>query len=242
MLEIAGTTYFFQLWGVFVLVLLVPVLWWLSSRWVRWKLPDRTPMAKVFATMGGTAILLVLSVIGMYWDVYLIGQRAKVLCEQTGLKVYRTVEAEGFLGENDIEYWNKYGFKYVEFEDRYVWPKPKFYRYTLDSNDQKRKEEVAAPISRYEFMQLERLPVAKKFPDNHFAKARLKIIDRVTGEMIAEYVFYNIYPGWVDGFFLSRTGLTFIPWSCRSDKSVGPVHKLIISTIKPAQLSRGGNK
>ena len=49
------------------------------------------------------------------WDVFAISREAGKLCsEQAGLKVYRTVEADGFLGDSSIEIWSKFGFSYVE--------------------------------------------------------------------------------------------------------------------------------
>ncbi|MGH8120044.1 MAG: hypothetical protein ACRESK_05445, partial [Gammaproteobacteria bacterium] len=57
---------------------------------------------------------LIIFLIG-YTDVIYISLKARKLCrEEAGLHVYKTVAAEGFLGDISIDYWAKYGFRYVE--------------------------------------------------------------------------------------------------------------------------------
>jgi hypothetical protein len=56
--------------------------------------------------VGGTTLgLLLLVAVGLFWDVYLIGQRAKELCQETGLVVYRRAGTDGFLGASDLRFW-----------------------------------------------------------------------------------------------------------------------------------------
>ena len=55
-----------------------------------------------------------------YGDVFLIARDAKRLCEtEAGMKIYRTVEAEGFAGVSSLGAWSERGFDFVEIEVEY---------------------------------------------------------------------------------------------------------------------------
>ena len=93
MITIFGTTYFTIGAGLIALALAAPLLFWFSLWLLRPNIEDK-PRAKRGLAVGGTTLaLLLLTAVGLFWDVYLIGQRAKELCAQTGLEVNR-IEAD----------------------------------------------------------------------------------------------------------------------------------------------------
>ena len=92
---------------VLLLIIIVPLLYRkvITKRW-------QSTRARVTATV---------TLCGLWWliaygDVLVIAIIAQRLChEQTGTKVFKVVETDGFLGNGDILYWHPYGFKYVEY-------------------------------------------------------------------------------------------------------------------------------
>ncbi len=88
-----------------------------------------------------------------YWETFAIALQAKMLCEtEAGIKVFRTVEAEGFLGTTDIEFWARRGFRYVESRGA----GRQMFRRTMEpvggkARPQIRRTEVENFLSKYEF-------------------------------------------------------------------------------------------
>ena len=79
MITIFGTTYFTIGAGFVVLALAAPFLFWFA-RWLWRPNVEDKPRRVRWLAVGGTALgLLLLLAVGLFWDVYLIGQRAKEL-------------------------------------------------------------------------------------------------------------------------------------------------------------------
>ena len=190
--------YFFPYFGSLVviallLIIIVPLLYGtvIAKRW-------QSIRARVMATVAlcGLCGLIV------YGDVLVIAVNAQRLCnEETGRKVNKVVETDGFFGGVGIMGWSSYGFKYIEtrgFPD---------VRVTLVAGEEVR-ERIAAPTSRYE--------LALEFKAAAFGVERNTelIRDRSNGEILGEHSSFAIYPGWVDGIFLGVTGFTFTPKIC----------------------------
>jgi hypothetical protein len=137
------------------------------------------------------------------------------------------VEAEGFLGATDIEYWSQLGFKFVEHEFL-----GKITRYSM-LNGKVAKEEPNTLLSKYEFVTS--LEVMK----TPFNRGRKMIKDRVTNEVLGEIVSFAIYPGWLDSRLLGLLGFTWSPAGCDGDymprpqKSMLNVTDLITAVIVP---------
>lgn len=146
-----------------------------------------------------------------FWDVYTIGRGADRLCqEQSGLHVYKTVEAEGFLG-GAAERWLKYGFSYIEggggkFMSRYTMQEGKVKHWRIDEF-----------ISRY----------AVGTGDNHkvitksISKSSEVVRDRDTKETLGDLVVFNIHPGLFDGILLKFVGSGPVVWHCGNEPPAG---------------------
>ena len=163
-----------------------------------------------------------------YTDVIIISLKARKLCrEEAGLHVYKTVEAEGFLGATDIEYWSQLGFKYVEHD--FLGKKT---RYSM-LNGRVVKEELNTLLSKYEFV------TTLEVIDAPFNRGIKMIKDRVTNEVLGEIVSFAIYPGWLDSRLLGLLGFTWSPAGCDGDyfprpqKATLNVTDLITAVIVP---------
>lgn len=174
------------------------------------------------------AFLWILAFLIGYTDVIYITLKARKLCrEEAGLHVYRTVEAAGFLGDINIDFWKKHGFRYVE--SIYQHKKNIF---TLHHG---KIIHVAVPdfISRYEYVR--NSPVLR----GAFERQNDIIRDRQTGEMLGEIVSFYVYPGWLDRRLVGLLGFSWSPPRCDGDYKPGPQKAtltyidLVKAVIKP---------
>lgn len=168
-----------------------------------------------------------------YWDVYQIAKETERLCrEEAGLHVFRTVEAEGFLGVFSIEHWASYGFRYVEYDLR-----GKKVRYTIVEG---KVEETLVDefLSRYEYVYDGGVPFGTSF--NRHSKM---VQDRQSEEVLGELVYFSVYPGWIDSRWLGWSGFTFTPRICDNDDppdltSAWSLTDLIKAVVKPVKEDR----
>jgi hypothetical protein len=131
-----------------------------------------------------------------FWDVYMIGRDADYLCtEQAGLHIYKTVEADGFLGGGG-EYWIKYGFSYVETGGI----GDKKYRYLM-RDGKIVVEEVPEYISRYRIGGETHIAI-----DKFIARTKYQVIEIRTNYILGELVSFSIYPGRWDQMIIGITG------------------------------------
>jgi hypothetical protein len=170
-----------------------------------------------------------------YTDVIYISLKARKLCrEEAGLHVYKTVEAEGFLGSTSIENWSKYGFRYVEsiYKDR---KKTIF----ILKDGKVVSETVPEFISRYEYT---RDSQVLKVP---FEREQDIIRDRQTGEILGDLVVFYVYPGWLDSRLMGLLGLSWSPPRCDGDYKPWPQKAtlyytdLVKAVIKPKPETQG---
>jgi len=196
----------------------------ICSRWLRW---------------GITLPLALLAAAAPILNVYSLSMGAQQLCRsQGGLHVYKVVEADGLIG-GSIEYWSKYGFKYVESGGG-----DKMNRYTMQ-NGKVVPQRIQEFISRYQFKTGDSHVVVGKY----FARSSEQVIDRQTNEILGELVHFSIYPGWLDNIALGVTGLGsgFTPWSCGDEPPQGRKDRLgyedvVMATIKPISANKGEEK
>jgi hypothetical protein len=171
------------------------------------------------------------------WDLYAIGVEAKRLCkEQSGLKVYRTVEAEGFVGSGLGKRLVEYGYQYVESGGD-----DKMSRYTARGGDIV-YERITEFTSRYWVKSGD----SHRVIGNHFSRSSDQVVDRQTGEVLGELVVIGIYPGWFDNVAIATTGggSGFSPWRCGEEPPPGRttelgLYDLIFATIHPPKPGKG---
>ncbi|MBI2994130.1 MAG: hypothetical protein HYY48_08150 [Gammaproteobacteria bacterium] len=182
-----------ELFVLFTVFIVTPVVYLCGLKSLRWR-------SRMFAICG---LWLAAIAIG-FTDVYLIAREARRLCTaEAGVRVYKTVQAEGFLGDSGIEYWANYGFRYVEAEFRGGNKR----RYEL--LDGKRKEsEISEIISRYE------VKTEFIYTIPHFTKIRTIVSDRHTGGIMGQLILFNIYPGRLDRNTVGGLGFTWTPPMC----------------------------
>jgi hypothetical protein len=211
-ITIFGTTYFTIGAGLVVLVLVAPLLFWFS-RWLwRPNVEDKPRRVRWLAIGGTTLGLLLLVAVGLFWDVYLIGQRAKELCQETGLVVYRTAPARSFVGSTDIQFWSRRGFEYLE--DTIAGK-----QYRIEIKDSK---EVRIPVlefaSLYELSPSSGRQASQGTSIDAFITPQVHTIrDRTSGEVIGLVSEYTIGRGWVDRLVISTTGFFAHPPVCGKD-------------------------
>lgn len=225
MIELFGTNYYIMFPSVIIFLffsfLSIGLVAGFKRHW-HWK--------KITAVSMGLIIGIFIIVFG---DVYLIGQQATKLCkEEGGLHVYKTAEAEGFIGTTYIEGWSKFGFQYVE--DQYGGKK---YRYVM-KNGAKEKIEIDQFIGKY-FIGGSRDVINKHIVRTSYSLSKLE-----SKEMLGEVVFFSIYPGWIDSRLVGASGFSFTPWFCGDknarDKNLSSTD-VIRATLKPVN-KKGVNK
>lgn len=164
-----------------------------------------------------------------FWDVYMIGRDADRLCnEQGGLHVYKTVEADGFLGGGSIERWSQYGFSYVESGGM----GDKKYRTSIQDGKVLTKE-VSEYISRYRLAGENHTPI-----HNSISRSSLQIVTRKNNEVLGELIYFSIYPGIFDGVLLKLLGSGPVLWQCGNEPQAGRKDTLgygdvVMAVLKP---------
>jgi hypothetical protein len=147
--------------------------------------------------------LLVGFIIAAYYDVVKIAHEAEHLCTtEAGLHVYETVEAEGVYGLWDIEYWSRYGLKWIEYSE----PGGRHFRLTLREGEP-RKERIDVLKSIFEYRSESHVPVSR-----HMEKSSEIIANRVSGSLLAEATYFHIFRGWADQ--ITDVGFKFTPPMC----------------------------
>jgi hypothetical protein len=232
---IFGTTYFTTGAGLVVLAIAAPLLFWFA-RWLwRPNVEDKPWRVRLLAVGGTTFGLLALLAVGLFWDVYLIGQRAKELCQETGLVVLKRLSTESLLGLTSIESYQAAGLQFVERE---VGGK----RYRFFMKDGKPHRELVAEFrSRFEVVSdTESASHEAGIIERSFTHQIESIVDRSNGEIVGVLRDTSIQPGWLDRLFFQVTGFTSRPWTCgrREDGNLvfGPermtVSALVTSVIQ----------
>jgi len=208
-ITIFGTTYFTIGAGLIVLALAAPLLLWFAFWLLRPNIEGKPRSTRWLAVGGTTMALLLVTAVGLFWDVYLIGQRAKELCRDAGISISRIDVASGFLGDIDIEYWAAYGFDFVEHQLR-----NNLLRYTLVAG-QVMADPVKSPASRHQLARESALPnLGATYVDRKFRRTTSSVVELQTNETLGRLTEYSISPGWIDQTYISLTGFTFIPWRC----------------------------
>jgi hypothetical protein len=207
-ITIFGTTYFTIGAGLVVLVLAAPLLFWFS-RWLWRPNVEDKPWRVQWLAIGGTTLgLLLLVAVGLFWDVYLIGQRAKELCQETGLVVMKRVSPAGILGLTHIQGYDETPLPFVESEFQ-----GKRYRYTLNQRKVE-KIEIREFQSEYQLDRLTEQQSSDSVIDKSFVNHLEVISHRKTGDIFGQLKSIAIDAGWFDRLFFSVSGFVYRPWVC----------------------------
>jgi hypothetical protein len=245
-ITIFGTTYFTTGAGLVVLVLAAPFLFWFA-RWLwRPNVEDKPWRVRLLAVGGTTFGLLALLAIGLFWDVYLIGQRAKVLCQETGLVVHESASTDSVSGLSAIEIWNDYGFSFVEYQTG-----DKRFRSAIKEG-QILREEIDEFTSAYQFeSHLKPLASSNHGVDRFFMRRFDEVVRRSDKKRLGELSAVSISTGWFDRSLIRASGFSSRPWLCGKSRTGGLTYRedrmshadLIRCTLKPLDApGRGHNE
>ncbi len=229
--EIFGTRYYTHGFG---LLLVAPFALWFVASLLRtlYRLLRKKPPAAGWG-LYVSGLLTVIAFVVAFWDVYQIGQQATKLCrEQGGLHVYKTVEAEGFNGGSSIEYWSKYGFRYIEGESY----KGKF-RFIM-TRGRPTSERINDFISRYKVI------TEDTNIDKRIGRTKYYVSDMFNNDVLGELIVFGVHAGWADMLFYNLTGFSYSPWSC--GRQNGDIYltfsDVIKGTIKPLRNNIDGGR
>jgi len=200
-------------------------------RWFYRKIAGRVVDSRRAGIISITLMVLILG--APIWDINQIGQETKRLCEEkAGLRVYKTVEADGFIGGRSIDIYAKHGYLFTERAGS----GDKKYRYTLDEGRVVEEEIHNFSVS-HGYLGLGTDEVI----GDHHSVHTVAVGDINTQEVYAEFVRVLTYPGWIDNIFIgvTGTGSGFSPWLCGDESPDSGEKKLTISdliyqTIKPS--------
>ncbi len=217
--EIFGTRYYTHNFGI---LFTVPFALWFVGAMIRvfMRALEGKPVKWFGPAISAGCIFAML--VAVFWDVYQIGQEATRLCnEKAGLHVYRTVEAESFLGAGGIKNWAEYGFKFTEGDHN----KGKVRYFYKDGKPTYKK--VDKFLSEYE------LVITRKKLTPQIRIHQFQIIDRFTHEVLGEAAELIIDGGWADMAFYGLTGFTFTPWKCKGGLGDSSPFDIVTLVLKP---------
>ena len=186
-----------QLFVLFVIFVLTPIAY-------RVFLKLRPLRVQITAVLG----FWIAAVIVAYGDVFLIAMEAKRLCgEEAGMKIYRTIKAEGILGYVSVRDHQDHGIKYVESATSSGRP---LLRESIENGEYK-EERIDVFTSQVQLARNEtRLSVGS-------VRVQDLLIERSTGSMLAEIIAFEFYPGWIDSRLLGLLGFSWTPPRCDDD-------------------------
>ena len=153
--------------------------------------------------------LLIVAIWEAAWnaDVLFTSLRMAYLCHtQGGLQVYRTAEADGFMGYGSVERETHRGFEYIERLN--FGSEPNYIRETFREGKVIR-EPVAEARSGYWYV--------GHFRKRHgyaIKRSGERIIDVKDDSVMGELVTWEIYPGLFDRTWLSMLPAAWKPWTC----------------------------
>jgi hypothetical protein len=219
--EIFGTRYYTHCFG---LLLVAPFILWIVVTLISMPIQVVRKKPVKWRKLALSAACTLAMLVAVFWDVYRIGQQATKLChEKAGLHVYRTAEAESFVGAAGIKGWDEYGFKFTEGES----DKDKI-RYFMDNGNPTFKK-IDHFISQYQLL------IIRKKLTSKIKIHQYQIIERSSNEVLGETAQLTIDGGWADMAFYKITGFTYTPWHCKGrgmrDSSPINIVKIILKPV-----------
>ena len=202
--------------AVFVCVLPVVYFKFVRRRFARWP-----------ARLAVLCCVWLAFFIAAYGDVLWIAWNARRLCEsEAGLRVYRAVEAEGFLGESDIDTWGAHGFRFLESRNLL----DELVRHEIIDG-----KSTVTPVnslrSAYEYS-YSITPVAYRL-----SRQQHEIRPIGSRTVLGSLTTFTLFPGWLDRYVTAGAGWTPVVCEGPGVKKVNELKlrapELIERTLKP---------
>jgi len=188
--------------SLFVLVVFyLPLVLWVLKR--IWNSPRWHGIKKA----GILILALILAYAIPLGDVTVNSLAMAKVCPTAGLHIYKTMEVEGFVGHYDLK---NSPYRFIEFPAMQVGGTYLWDRFEKQPDGSISMTRLKLPTAEYEvlmggsyakFNGYERGGYDQK---SHTEKDRWVIRNRLTGDVIAEWLFFRALPGWVDRFFVYR--------------------------------------
>lgn len=186
-----------QLFVLVVIFFVTPMVY--RRFWRQW------PPGKRYLSVAG---LWFGAIVVAYGDVFLIGLEARRLCrDEAGMRVYRTIQAEGILGGGSVRDLVGMGIKFVERDTPMGRPIERV-RY---ENGEYKREELTEFLSEVEF---EMRSIRRS---RWVVESRDLLIERSNGAVLSEIVAFKFYPAWLDSWLLKVLGFSWAPPRCDDD-------------------------
>jgi hypothetical protein len=209
--------------SLFVLTFLyLPFVLW--ALWRFWRNPRLRGVWKaVVMTM---AVLLAYAI--PLGDVTVNSLAMEKVCPSAGLHIYRAVEVDGYIGHSNLR---DGPYRFIEFpvlrtNGTYYW-----IRYEKNPDGSISEKKLEKPTAVHEVLMADGYAQFNGFElpgytsETHTTKSRWVIRNRITGEILAEWMFFRALPGWLDSMLVYRwfgTGGSALSCTTGSDFSIWP--------------------
>ncbi len=173
------------------------------------------------------SVFIMISFFAVFGDVIWFGIKATNTCKKAGVyKINKIVQADGFIGSTNIDYWYPHGFKYVEISSG-----RKKYRFEIVNN-----KKIKSKINN--FKSIYRIDTSIDYSQRYIRKIKYSILKIDNNEILAEYNTIALKPGWFDCLFSGLWGNPCAPIKCCDAKfytssQCDSKYQLIKKVIKP---------
>lgn len=173
--------------------------------WILWRILKRS--SSIVRKIGMASLVIIVTYVIPLGDVTVNSLAMAKTCPTAGLYIYKTVQVEGFVGSVALRD-TLYRFNEAptrRIDGTYYWR-----RFEKQADGSITVTDLEKPTAEYEVLTAggyaESVGMRLDGYDQvtHTKKSRWVIRNRVTGEVIAEWLFFNALPGWVDRFFVYR--------------------------------------
>lgn len=210
--------------AIFYLPLVLWVLWrvWRSLQWQGSK------------KAGVLLLALLLAYVIPLGDVTFNSLAMAKVCSSAGLHIYKTVEVEGFIGSYDL-----HGGQYQFYESPTLRTNGTYYwkRFEKQPDGSISVKDLAQPSAEYEVLrgngygEYRGLKLDGYYdPETHTKKSHWVIRNRITRDVLAEWLFFRAMAGWLDRILVYRwfgTGGDALSCTRNSDFSGWPEEILL---------------
>lgn len=185
-----------KLYISFLSVLALVVLYLPLATWVIWRLIRRSGYQGFRAATLGAACLAIAAAIPLA-DVVIHSRNMAKACQQAGLHIYRKVQVDGYYDpDQSQEVLSRHAYRFIEYGARYV----QVYRVERQVDGSFVKFRLKEPTAEYE------IDYESNTTDSGRGVNRLRwwAKNRITGDVIGEYLGFSPYYGWVDRYLVQR--------------------------------------